>query len=54
MDLLINFLTQPLPMTMGLDAHEAKIDVKTSKSWYICLCGDTLKACESWKIIFIE
>jgi hypothetical protein len=54
MDLLINFLTQPLPTTMGVDAHGAKIDVKTSNSWYICPCCDTLKACESWKIIFVE
>jgi hypothetical protein len=54
MDLLISFLTQPLTMTMGVDAQGAKIDVKMSKSWYICLCGDTLKACESWNIMFIE
>jgi hypothetical protein len=42
----------------GMDELKwAKIDVKMlflCNFCYICLCGATLMACESWKVVFIE
>ncbi len=42
---------------MQMSSNESKLMSKTQffcNSCYICLCGATLMACESWKVMFIE